>query len=80
MHVVGDGTTDSDELGAWRHRQHPTSWYGEALDIAQQHPGFTEHAPVPFIERDEAFKAGCLPEQVAGIEADITIAATHAMG
>lgn len=80
MHVIGDGAADGNETRARRHGKEPAARHDERKYVSEQYAGLAgQHATIG-IEGDEAVEAAHLQQRAAGIQPDIAIAATIAVG
>jgi hypothetical protein len=77
MHVVGDGTTDRDELSARRYSKHPPPGNDKLLNIAQQNTSLASQVTTLLVEVHKVVEPPCVPQNASRIEAHITIATRH---
>jgi hypothetical protein len=77
VYVIGDGTTDGDELSAWRHGKHPPPGNDKLLNIAQQNTSLASQMTALLVEVHKVVEPPCVPQNASRIEAHITVATRH---
>ena len=53
---------------------------GKTLNVAQHHTRLADQSATVFVEADEAVEAGRAPQHAVGVEADIAVASSQAVG
>ena len=78
MHVVGNSTTQGDQLRARCDGQHPATGHCQTLHVSQQNPRFAGHESGGIIKCHEPVQTLRGPQHPIRVEAHIAVAATIA--
>jgi hypothetical protein len=80
VHVVGDGSADSDEAGAGRDRKEPSFREKHVDDVGEADAAFAADHAGGFVETENAVKSATVNQFSSGVETRVAVTAAEAIG
>src|SRR5208282_38544 len=79
VHVIGDGSTYSDEAGAGRDGKEPSFGKKNVDDVGEAHAAFAAKHAGGFVETEDTVETGTVDQFAVGVETGIAVAAAEAI-